>query len=78
MELSEVMKEIRLVPEDRLPEIYDFIHSFRQDSGTVWNDTAKIMGFAGCWRDLTEEEFKDFSQEIAARRAQVFSERAGR
>lgn len=28
----------------------------------------EIMKFAGCWEDLSEEEFTDFSQEIKQRR----------
>ena len=78
MELSEVMEEIRLVPKDRLPAIYDFIHFFRLGLETVWNDTEEIMRFAGCWQDMTDEEFEDFSQEIAERRRQAFSGRADR
>jgi len=82
MELSQVMKEIRLVPEDRLPEIYDLIRSFIPIPETARDDTdkivAKIMESAGCWQDLTDEEFAGVSQEIASRRAQAFSGRVGR
>nr|VFK79870.1 MAG: hypothetical protein BECKSD772D_GA0070982_10716 [Candidatus Kentron sp. SD] len=78
MELSQVMKEIRLVPEDRLPEIHDLIRSFIPGPETGRDDTAKIMRFAGCWRNLTDGEFAEFSQEIAARRARAFSGRIDR
>ena len=78
MELSEVMEEIRLVPKDRLPELFDFIHFFRLGLETVKDDTEEIMGFAGCWQDMTHEEFRDFSEEIAERRRQAFSGRADR
>ena len=78
MELSEVIEEIRLVPKDRLREIYDFIHFFRLGLETVKDDTKNIMRFAGCWQDMTDEEFKDFSHEIAVRRRQAFSGRADR
>ena len=77
MELSEVMEEIKLVPKDRLPVIYDFIHFFRLGLATVQDDTEEIMRFVGCWQDMTNEEFEDFSQEIAGRRRQAFSGRAG-
>jgi len=78
MELSEVMEEIRLVPKDRLPAIYDFIHFFRLGLESAGDDTKDIMRFAGCWQDMTDEEFEDFSQEIAERRRQAFSGRADR
>ncbi|VFM95820.1 MAG: hypothetical protein BECKG1743F_GA0114225_101001 [Candidatus Kentron sp. G] len=81
MELSQVIKEIRLVPEYRLPEIHDFIRSLGPNTEPTQDDTARIvaniMEFAGCWQDLTDEEFADFSQEITERRAQTFSSRIG-
>jgi hypothetical protein len=78
MELSEVMEEIRLVPKDRLPAIYDFIHFFRLGLNTVRDDTEEIMRFAGCWQGMTDGEFEDFSQGIADRRGQAFSGRGVR
>ena len=78
MELSEVMEEIRLVPKDRLPTVYDFIHFFRLGLETVRDDTEEIMRFAGCWQDMADEEFRDFSEDIAERRRQAFSGRTAR
>ncbi len=78
MEISEVMREIRLVPKDRLPELYNFIHFFRLGLETARDDTKEVMRFAGCWQDMADKEFSDFSEEIAQRRRQSFSGRAGR
>lgn len=78
MELSDVIEEIRLVPKDRLPELYNFIHFFRLGLERVRDDAEDIMQFAGCWQDMTDEEFEDFSQEIAERRRRAFSGRADR
>jgi hypothetical protein len=80
MELSLVIEEIRLVPKDRLREIYDFIHFFRLGLETVRSRdaTEDIMRFAGCWQDMADDEFEDFSQEIAERRKQAFSGRTNR
>lgn len=78
MELSQVIEEIRLVPQERLPELYDFIHFFRLGLETVQNEPEEIMRFAGCWQDMADEEFEDFSQEIAARRGNAFSGRLAR
>jgi hypothetical protein len=40
------------------------------------------MMFAGCWQDLSDEEFNDFSQEIEHRRENSsirrFNENSGR
>ena len=78
MELSEIIKEIHLVPENKLPEIYDFIHSLRSDLEIVQDNATGIMAFAGCWQDMKNEEFEGFSREIAARRKQAFLGRIGR
>jgi hypothetical protein len=78
MELSEVMEEIRLVPKDRLAVIYDLIHFFRLGLETVQDDTEEIMRFAGCWQDMTDEEFQKFSQEVVDRRRHAFTGRANR
>nr|VFJ45848.1 MAG: hypothetical protein BECKDK2373B_GA0170837_101143 [Candidatus Kentron sp. DK] len=76
MELSQIIEEIHLIPPDRLPEIHEFIHSLRPSPKTPPDDGTKIMKFAGCWRDMTDGEFEDFSQEVAMRRKQAFSGRA--
>ncbi len=68
MELSEIIDEIRLVPEDRLPVIYDFIHFFRLGLETVRDEREEIMRFAGCWQDMTDDEFEEFSHEITKHR----------
>lgn len=77
MEISEiqakVIEEIRLVPQDRLPELFNFIHFFRIGLKSVENAPSEIMRFAGCWQDMTDEEFKELSDEIETRRRQTFS-----
>jgi hypothetical protein len=78
MDLSQLIEEIRLVPQEKLPQLYDFIHFFRLGLETVQNDPEQIMRFAGCWQDMADEEFEDFSQEIVARRRQAFSGRTSR
>ncbi len=75
---AEVIEEIRLIPKDKLPELYDFIHFFRLGLETAPDDTEEIMRFAGCWQDMTDNEFEDFSEEIVERRRQAFSKRIGR
>jgi len=77
MEASEiqdkVIEEIKLVPKERLPEIFNFIHFFRIGLKSVENAPSEIMRFAGCWQDMTDEEFKELSDEIVTRRRQTFS-----
>ncbi len=73
---DKVFEEIRLIPNDRLAELYDFIHFFR--IGLESQNRSKdeqFMEFAGCWNDMTTKEFQEFSYEIADRRKSSFSRR---
>ncbi|HAN73135.1 MAG TPA: hypothetical protein DCQ63_01670 [Planktothrix sp. UBA8402] len=65
---NKIIEEINLIPEDKLIELYDLIHGFRLTLKLSENNVNEIMKFAGCWQDLSEEEFTDFSQEIEQRR----------
>ena len=49
MQLTDVIDEIKLVPKNRLQEVYNFIHFFRLGLEKSQNDTEDIMQFAGCW-----------------------------
>ncbi|MCI5150758.1 MAG: hypothetical protein D3916_15475 [Candidatus Electrothrix sp. MAN1_4] len=49
MELTDVIEEIRLVPKNRLRDVYNFIHFFRLGLETV-QDESEDMG------DLTGDE----------------------
>lgn len=80
---TEVIKEVNLIPEEQLTELYNFIHYFRlgveASTETVLsspkNDDTKrekIMQFAGSWNDMSDEVFADFNEEIVTRRQQAF------
>ena len=73
---SKVLQEIDLIPEDKLSDLYNFIHYFRlglEKSQTKKSD--RILAFAGCWKDMPDEMFADFTVEIAERRRQAFVRR---
>ncbi len=73
---SKVLEEIDRVPEDRLRQVYDFVHYFRLGLETSKNNAKqRTMQFAGCWRDMPDEMFTDFLGEITQRRQQAFSRR---
>ncbi len=75
---TKVTEEIMLIPNDRLSELYDFIHFFRLGLETAKSGPKNTMRFAGSWKDMTDMEFKEFSEEIAGRRRYAFSGRKGR
>ncbi len=70
-----VIKELKLIPEYKLSELYDFIHYFRIGLQKSKGNMDQIMKFAGCWKDMSEEVFNEFLKEISQRRKQAFSRR---
>ncbi|MDO9289010.1 MAG: hypothetical protein Q7T83_09475 [Thermodesulfovibrionales bacterium] len=72
-----VMDEIKLIPEHKLSEVYDFIHYFRIGLQKSKGNIDQIMKFAGCWKDMPEDVFNAFLNEIGQRRKQAFSRRRG-
>ncbi|MEW6007758.1 MAG: hypothetical protein AB1595_06395 [bacterium] len=70
-----VMDEIKLIPEYKLSEVYDFIHYFRIGFQGSKRTIDQIMKFAGCWQDMPGDTFNDFFKEINERRNKAFIER---
>lgn len=64
-----VLEEIELIPEDQLEHLYSLLHYYRigleQQATRHQNQT---MEFAGCWRDLPDAVFDDFTVKLHDRR----------
>ncbi|MBI4596490.1 MAG: hypothetical protein HY730_08970 [Candidatus Tectomicrobia bacterium] len=73
--LSKVIKELNLIPEHKLSEIYDFIHYFRIGLQKSKGNVEQTMKFAGCWEDMPENLFNEFLEDIKQSRASAFSRR---
>lgn len=73
---SKVLQEIELIPEDKLADLYNFIHYFRLglERAQVTGPNP-ILAFAGSWKDMPDELFTDFTAEITQRRRQAFTGR---
>ena len=66
---SKLLQEIDLIPEDKLVDLYHFVHDFRMGvEQSKRADPKQILAFAGSWRDMPDEAFDDFTTEIEARR----------
>ncbi|CAN5902717.1 hypothetical protein BH24DEI2_BH24DEI2_29010 [soil metagenome] len=64
---EKVINEVAKVPDEKLDDVYEFIHRFRL--GLEANRSAPdIMRFAGAWKDMPEAEFEDFLDEMQMRR----------
>ncbi len=72
---DKLIEEIGLIPDTQLEEIYNIIHNFRLSSEKRQNILENTLKFAGSWNDLTDEEFRDLSDEISLRRQQSFRQR---
>ncbi|MEH2382549.1 MAG: hypothetical protein V7K27_27295 [Nostoc sp.] len=73
-----VLEEVQQIPDAKLAQLYEMIHGFRLSSETNSHNAAAIMQFAGCWNDMSDEAYGEFSDEIAIRREQAFSQRRNR
>jgi hypothetical protein len=70
------LEEIQKIPETKLEEIYDFLHYFRVGLGSPESSPASsVLPFAGAWNDMDESTFKEFEEEIQARRQRAFTSR---
>jgi hypothetical protein len=68
--------EIDLIPEDKLADLYNFIHYFRLGTEKTQPDRKDtILSFAGCWKDMDNQVFTEIFSEIATRRTTAFSTR---
>ena len=70
-----VIDEIKLIPDHKLSEVYEFIHYFRIGLQKSNGGIDQIMKFAGCWKDMPEQLLKEFLEDTKQRRKQAFSRR---
>lgn len=72
---TKLAAEIELIPEEKLDDLYNFIHFFRLGVQNSQGEVDQIMQFAGCWSEMPDEAFADFNEEIITRRQQGFLKR---
>jgi hypothetical protein len=75
---EKVLEEIKLLPEDQLPEILSFIHSFRLRLAHLNAEPDQATSFAGIWRDMPDEIYAEFINDITTRRQTALSRRRNR
>lgn len=72
---EKVVDEIKQIPEERQQQILDVIHQFRIGLQVSKKKTHKIGNYAGCWKDMPEDMYRDFLNEVNQRRHTAFSGR---
>jgi hypothetical protein len=75
---DKLMEEIAKIPDDKVPEIFDFLYHFRIGLGVKTTNPQKILQLAGSWDDLSKNEFEGFLNEITTRRKKAFLSRRDR
>lgn len=72
---DKLIKEVNLIPEYKLSEIYNIIHYFRIGLQISQHGETDILKFAGCWDELPEEVFNKFLNDVENRREKAFEGR---
>ncbi len=72
---TKVIREVELIPEDRLADVYTLLHYFRIGLQSAEKQGRSVMQFAGCWEDMPSESFDSFLHEVGERRRRAFSGR---
>ena len=75
---EKLFDEIAKIPDEKLPEIFDFLHYFRLGLGVEVSTPQKILKLAGSWKDMSEDDFDEFLNDVTTRRKNAFSSRRNR
>ena len=63
-----VLQEIELIPEDKLADLYNFLHYFRLGLEKAHPPKREqILAFAGCWQDMPDEMFAKVPQDTLSK-----------
>jgi hypothetical protein len=72
---EKLVDEISQIPDEKVPEIFDFIHHFRLGLDLKISNPQKILKLAGSWNDMSEADFSEFQNGIKSRRKNAFISR---
>ena len=75
---EKVVEEVNLIPEEKMPQILDLIRHFRIGLEFSRKKSHKNRNFAGSWKDMSDEMYDEFVNEINQRRRSAFSRRQER
>ena len=75
---EKLFDEIAKIPDEKVPEIFDFLYYFRLGLGIKLSNPQKILKLAGSWKDMSEDDFDDFLNDVTTRRKNAFISRRNR
>ncbi|MEO5947142.1 MAG: hypothetical protein ABIP79_10040 [Chitinophagaceae bacterium] len=67
-----ILKEIKDLPESRLEELYEFVHSLGHSSKKEMNGK-KILSFAGSFASLNKKDYAAFVADTKKTRKNLFN-----
>ena len=72
---NKLLEEIEKIPEDKVSDIYNLVHYFRLGLQSQKANPKKILSLSGSWKDMSEDNFNEFLNEVKIRRKTAFSSR---
>lgn len=75
---EKLIDEIAKIPDEKVPEIFDFLYYFRLGLSAKNPNPKKILQLAGKWQDMSETDFEEFLSNIQSRRKNAFISRRNR
>lgn len=65
---NKIIEKNGLFSDDKITELDDLINEFIIDLNQSKNKINQIMHFAGCWKNMSDQDFTDFCEDIEQRR----------
>jgi len=72
---EKIFQEIKLIPEEKLADVYALLHHFRLSLKVSQTKLRPVMHYAGIWQDMPADIFAEFTVGVSVRRQQAFSGR---
>jgi hypothetical protein len=70
--INNIIKEIRNIPLDRLPELYSVVVSLKGKSNFTEDSKTKILSFAGLFKEMDEGDYQTFKLNLNNSRKNLF------
>lgn len=72
MTIQNIIDELQDVPEEKIDELYQFVH-FLAVNKNLKNNKEKIMSFAGAFSDMSDEDYNDLVRHTQETRSNNFN-----
>ena len=70
--VNSIIKEVNELPQEKLDEVYAYVHSINNPSKKRKNQRRKILSFAGAFSDMSSSEYAGFIKNTSLTRKSLF------